>query len=166
MDSRKVKTIPPSRMPAPWHTVVAPARPPPAVRSKPSDAHNAITGVIVIAAGYFLWRACMPSEPTASEPTASDQGRELAWIEKGQESVREKLRDPESARFKDAFFHRGAAGAPMSCGWVNSKNGFGGYVGWMRYMSGGSSQLTFIESEMEDGFQETWAQFCGADTRR
>jgi hypothetical protein len=90
----------------------------------------------------------------------------LAWVEKGQEAVREELRDSESAQFKGAFFRRAAHGIPMSCGWVNSKNGFGGFAGWTRYISGGASELTFLESELESGFHETWARFSGTAQAR
>jgi hypothetical protein len=106
---------------------------------------------------YLFWPKCNQEEPIVSEEL-----RNSAWVDEGKKAVREKLRDPESAQFKDAFFHRGGAGVPMSCGLVNSKNGFGGYVGWTRYLSGGASETTFLESEMEDGFQDTWRQFCGS----
>jgi len=162
-----------------------PAAPPraPASASDANDVPHALStvvrgalaaAVVCFAFFLFLWSkgpetTAEPSKVSASERAMelirAEQARELAWIEQGKEAVREKLRDPESAQFKSAVFHRGADGAPMSCGLVNSKNGFGGYVGWTRYMSGASSKLTFIESEVEGGFEDTWARFCGGAPR-
>jgi hypothetical protein len=152
-DPRKIKTIPPSRrIPVPPPAPPPPAPPP---RANPSDARNAIIGALglTLVVGYLLWSRFKPVEVT-------DLEREAAWVETGKHAVREKLKDPESAQFKDASFHRGAEGVPLSCGMVNSKNGVGGYVGWTRYMSGGSSDTTFLESEVRGGFQESWSQFC------
>jgi len=85
--------------------------------------------------------------------------REIAWIEKGKEAVRSKLKDPNSAQFKNVYFHRGADGIPVSCGEVNSKNSFGGYTGFQKFVSAGKSELTFLQSEVSD-FGSTWKQFC------
>lgn len=85
--------------------------------------------------------------------------REIAWMEKGKEAVRSKLKDPHSAQFKNVYFHRGAKGIPVSCGEVNSKNGFGGYSGFQKFISAGNTELTFIQSEVTD-FSTSWKQFC------
>lgn len=89
---------------------------------------------------------------------ASDT-REIAWIEKGKEAVRSKLKDPNTAQFKNVYFHRGAKGIPVSCGEVNSKNSFGGYTGFQKFISAGNPELTFIQSEVTD-FTTSWKQFC------
>lgn len=46
------------------------------------------------------------------------------------------------------------------CGEINSKNGFGGYTGFRRFVA--SPQVTVIEGEnMEaDEFQKVWDQIC------
>lgn len=41
--------------------------------------------------------------------------RELAWIDKGKEAIKEKLKDGESARFKNVYFCR-SHDIPMTCG--------------------------------------------------
>lgn len=47
--------------------------------------------------------------------------------------VRAHLRDPESAKFTDVTMIK-VGGAPYAiCGWVNGKNGFGGYSGPRRF---------------------------------
>jgi hypothetical protein len=46
------------------------------------------------------------------------------------ESVRDNLKDPESARFGQMFAAKPKEGGmPMVCGYVNAKNSYGGYVG-------------------------------------
>ncbi|MBN8649331.1 MAG: hypothetical protein J0L55_15360 [Caulobacterales bacterium] len=45
-------------------------------------------------------------------------------IKEAQMAVKEKLNDPESAQFENVVISGDAV-----CGWVNSKNKFGGYVG-------------------------------------
>lgn len=46
-----------------------------------------------------------------------------------EDSVREKLRDPESAQFSSMRAFKGDGRLIGVCGLVNAKNGFGGYVG-------------------------------------
>ncbi len=94
-----------------------------------------------------------------SESTSDQRAREFAWIEKGKESVREKLKDPDSAQFEDVFFNRGEDDLPITCGKVNSKNSFGGYNGFQRFLSAGSSELTYLEEQVQD-FGVVWKKFC------
>jgi len=89
----------------------------------------------------------------------ASSGNETAWIERGKDAVKTRLKDPSSAQFRNVYFHRGADNIPVSCGEVNSKNGFGGYVGFQRFVSAGKPELTFLEKEVS-GFNTTWKQFC------
>lgn len=88
------------------------------------------------------------------------QDRESLWIIRGRAAVRVKLKDPDSAVFKDVFFHRGQDGIPISCGYVNSRNSFGGMSGFQRFISAGKSELTFLEEQMADDFSGVWRRFC------
>lgn len=73
--------------------------------------------------------------------------------------VRNKLKDPDSAKFSNVRISR-KSGHPVACGSVNSRNGFGGMSGAQRFISGGSS-ATFLEEEMADGdMEQVWARFC------
>jgi hypothetical protein len=90
---------------------------------------------------------------------AAQTAQELAWIEKGKDAVRAKLKDPESAQFRNVFFHRGADNIPMACGEVNGKNSFGGYEGFQRFVSAGKSKLTFLENDVSD-FSSVWGKMC------
>jgi hypothetical protein len=51
-------------------------------------------------------------------------------IKLAQERVKDVLKDPESARFRSEFVGRDGA----VCGFVNSKNSYGGYSGFERYI--------------------------------
>lgn len=48
--------------------------------------------------------------------------------------VRDKLKDPESARFGSMVAGKDSKGFITVCGWVNAKNSFGGYTGDQPYM--------------------------------
>lgn len=104
--------------------------------------------------------AHVPSTPAvATEDHARDTTREILWMEKGKKAVKEKLKDPDSAKFKNLFFSRGADNVPCTCGEVNAKNSFGGFTGFQRFISGGSSDLTFFEAEVAD-FDAAWDRLC------
>jgi len=80
-------------------------------------------------------------------------------IDLGKKIVTGKLKDPESATFKNArVYYNG--GATVVCGEVNSRNSFGGMAGFQRFVSAGSN-ATFLEEQMTRGtMNETWARFC------
>lgn len=46
-----------------------------------------------------------------------------------EDAIRRELRDPESAIFRDVMAGQGPGGPLVVCGYVNARNGFGGYVG-------------------------------------
>lgn len=74
----------------------------------------------------------------------------------GEKYIKARLKDPESAQFQGQFI--GIKGVP--CGQVNSKNSFGGYTGFKRYIVGGVD-LAIMEADMPPGeFDKSWAQFC------
>ena len=47
------------------------------------------------------------------------------------------LKDPESAKFKDVRFNETESGGAVACGLVNSKNSFGAFSGFQRFISNG-----------------------------
>ncbi|CAG4924593.1 zinc-ribbon domain-containing protein [Paraburkholderia saeva] len=97
--------------------------------------------------------------PTSSED--DDETKQMVWMERVKDAVKARLKDPDSAMFKNVFFSRGKDNIPMTCGQVNSKNSFGGFVGFQRFISGGSSDLTFLETEVSD-FHKSWQRFCSS----
>lgn len=87
--------------------------------------------------------------------------RKLTWIEVGKDAVRARLKDADSAKFRNTFFNYAVLEGkkvPVSCGEVNSKNGFGAYNGFTRYVSAGEG-LTFLESDVVD-FGNVWSMLC------
>jgi hypothetical protein len=102
------------------------------------------------------------SEATDIVSVFRDENKRDAWVAKGQEAVLAKLRDPSSASFRNTFFHLArlkGTPVPMSCGEVNSKNGFGGYTGYERYVSAGDANLTLLEEQVAD-FEIAWKKLC------
>jgi hypothetical protein len=92
-------------------------------------------------------RALDRSEPAAS---ADEPWRQEVWINRTKDAVRSKLRDPDSAKFRNLTFHR-FQGAPIVCGEVNSKNGFGGMTGYQGFIGAADVVGPFLEEQMEDG---------------
>jgi hypothetical protein len=64
-------------------------------------------------------------EPERSSPVPLSSYQIVAI----QEGVKAALKDPESARFGEIRAGRRPNGDVIVCGWVNAKNGFGGYTG-------------------------------------
>jgi hypothetical protein len=85
--------------------------------------------------------------------------KQQSWIRVGKDSVRSKLKDGDSAKFQNVFFNQSKDGVPVSCGQVNSKNGFGAYGGYQRYIATNRADLTFLEEQVSD-FQIAWNRFC------
>jgi hypothetical protein len=61
-------------------------------------------------------------------------GNTLSLLERYriESGAKARLRDPDSARFSDIRFVRTHDGVHV-CGWVNAKNGFGGYGEAMQF---------------------------------
>ena len=75
-----------------------------------------------------------------------------AQIAAVQESVRDNLKDPESARFGPMFAARPKdGGMPMVCGYVNARNSFGGYVGDQPFIGVLVSNGKFAALSIGDG---------------
>ncbi|PND34823.1 hypothetical protein C1I89_10260 [Achromobacter pulmonis] len=63
------------------------------------------------------------------------------------------LKDPDSAKFRNQ---------KSFCGEVNSKNSFGGYTGFKRFIAAGKDLVVFEgdKSLARGAFQEAWGEFC------
>ncbi|QRF07537.1 hypothetical protein [Acinetobacter pittii] len=89
---------------------------------------------------------CSKKEPTVQEINAFKEV-------KAQESVKALLKDPSSAEFRNMN---------GMCGEVNSKNSFGAYTGFVRFI--GTPDLTIIEGENfqvdQATFNEVWSKIC------
>ena len=91
------------------------------------------------------------------ETRAQKKQREASVIiSMGEKYVREKIREPASAQFRNQFIGKG--GAP--CGEVNAKDAFGAYLGYQRYISV-ARELTMLAQDMpHDEFEESWREMC------
>lgn len=103
-----------------------------------------IFGVTLALVGCATPRPAPMPTPTPKEqaapfvPTAFIVEPDKARIEDLLNNVRNKLKDPESARFYGVYMTKRNAKqeSPNVCGYVNSKNSYGGYVGKTRFLSG------------------------------
>ncbi len=81
--------------------------------------------------------------------------------EKLRAQVVERLKDPSSAQFKSETLVKMSSSkdSPVSlCGEVNAKNGFGGYVGFSRFISNDQGLVVFAKDE--ESFDTVWQTWC------
>jgi len=118
-----------------------------------------IPAIVILA----IWQVSVSSD-SSTKPTAADKqsARDSFLMVKGQESVLSKLKDPKSADFRAVYLLRSGDDRAAICGEVNSKNAFGGYVGFQRFVSSGAPEATFLENEphVSGSFQELWNRVC------
>lgn len=106
-------------------------------------------GCLGFLAAFFLFVWLMP---TFTGTTAIDQ-QELdaaTATARAERLVRARLRDPESATFK----HLNGR-----CGYVNSRNGFGGMAGWSGFIVLADD---IAHLQQDAGFAALWKRHCGA----
>lgn len=95
------------------------------------------------------------STPTPQDATARDNAN-LEY--EGRVAVKATLKDPESATFRDVIVVR-KPGSIAVCGYINAKNGFGGYTGFKQFMARGS--LAMVRSpESDREFVRVWNKAC------
>ena len=89
----------------------------------------------------------------------SDSTRQQLWILRTQDGVKQRLKDPSSAEFRNSRFVD-FEGVPIVCGEVNAKNSFGGYGGFQHFIASGT-KLAFLEQDMEPSeFGTAWNKMC------
>lgn len=138
--------------------------------------------VIIIFVAYSSWQTksnMLPKERkarkemVAAKTTAKEQTEikkeaairtqknfEREIIYSAKKKVASSLKAPDSANFKDVFFNETNKGGAVACGQVNSKNSFGAYTGFQRFISNGKTVL--LEEKIKNmGF--TWAEVCLPD---
>ncbi len=100
---------------------------------------------------------------TSSEEKSTSKINEDLLVVYAQDAVREKLKDPASAKFRNLFVHKARLEdkeIPVVCGEVNAKNAFGGYSGFQYFVSAwGLPEWTFLEEQIED-FYKLWNSLC------
>ena len=91
---------------------------------------------------------------TVTNPVTSTQSEHSRRVQIQTDSriaLKNFLKDPDSTEIRN---HNG------NCGEVNSKNSFGGYTGFRRFIA--SSAIVAVEGENMDSdeFQKAWIQVC------
>lgn len=72
------------------------------------------------------------------------------------------LRDPDSAQFSDSVVRDGK-GPRVVCGYVNSRNGFGGYTGnTMWIVVEDLRQAVINQPGQEHEFARLWNKYCAS----
>ena len=92
----------------------------------------------------------MPKSTTSS-PQKSAQIKEIEQQTQSKIALQGYLKDPVTAQIRN---HKGY------CGEVNSKNSFGAYTGFKRFIA--TPSLIFVENDniKSDEFQKTWMAVC------
>jgi hypothetical protein len=94
----------------------------------------------------------------SSKPSADQRKAQLA-MKAGTESVITRLRDPHSAEFKDIDFDTITG---TVCGYVNARNGFGGYTGFKPFTAAGEGNFTVYIAQSGDSLSDLmWKTLCG-----
>ena len=101
---------------------------------------------------------------TESEPVLSATEKKLQqekWfgsetIIAAKRAVKNELKDPDSAQFKDVRANYTEEFNVVACGQVNAKNEFGGYTGFRRFVSSGQSVIL----EGRDNITDAWSKAC------
>lgn len=111
-----------------------------------------IVFVLVYCIAVLFLSGCGNTEPSQEQKDAS-------YISLNQDRMKDRLKDPDSAQFRNSFVSR-SGGAPVVCGEINAKTSFGGYGGFKRFISAGDIQI--VETDMAPGeMDKTWAKLCG-----
>lgn len=94
---------------------------------------------------------------TPEEIELSEQARQRQLeILSAKQSITERMKDPESTRFGEVINRAG-----FVCGYVNSKNSFGGYTGEKAFVFNISSREIFLQDQ-GPGFEKLWNSRCPA----
>lgn len=88
-----------------------------------------------VVAGVFIAGPALAAPPTSQAFTAEQRAQSARLIEVARTAFDQELLDYPSARFRDVrpIFKYPNARGPILCGFVNSRNRMGGYVGWQRF---------------------------------
>jgi hypothetical protein len=75
--------------------------------------------------------------------------------------VASQMRDPDSVEFQNVGAHVRSDGSHIVCGEVNAKNGFGAYVGYVRFIAFQNGVVETDDPAKPGTFDEgTWQTAC------
>jgi hypothetical protein len=125
------------------------AKPPP----KTTGRTKIIAAIFAFIIGYSILKPSF-SPPDPMLPQAAPVYPRAEISSHARALVRERSKDSDSLKFRNEF----TAQAGIYCGEVNGKNSFGGYVGFMKFIS---NDKTLLMDEGENKtFKEAWQKFC------
>jgi hypothetical protein len=94
----------------------------------------------------------VPAPTIAAADAPSPEVKEIDTKVEAEMNLKAGLKDAESATFRNEFVSGLASGAQMLCGEVNSRNSFGGYTGFKRFIASPNSEApNMIEGEDMSG---------------
>lgn len=136
-------------------------------RAKRSSGCLKITGAVALVGAMIgiagIGRAPV-SPPRNIGTTATDEASQRyadgVSVRAAERQVRGLLRDPDSATFSNSVV-RERDGARVVCGYVNARNGFGGYTGdTMWIVVEGLKQAVINQPGHELEFARQWNKYC------
>lgn len=122
-------------------------------------------GLLIVGTGcliFFLAATSGNKSSPKSESTESTTYKQnYTLIARAEIEVRDKLKDPDSAKFGFSWSNKVVGGEEYVCGSVNSKNGFGGYAGERKYIYSSSQKSAFFEESGAE-FKKIWMKLCSS----
>lgn len=95
-------------------------------------------------------------------PSASPIVSPGIQMRRDQRRLRSDLRDPDSAQFGQTY-QIVRDGLPITCGYVNAKNAFGGYTGERMWIVIADLNVAVVETPGEEReFGELWNKYCAS----
>lgn len=148
-----------------------------------NDAAKGCAGLLaalVLGAGLIVSQCKGPAKTdtpveTSAAPTPTSNDDPIAILSAAEINLKANLKDPESAKFRGLFVSKLDSGAYALCGKVNSKNSFGGYTGFVRFIASVNPDAPTIIEGNPTGygqavdkkiFPAAYAKFCSNVVRR
>ncbi|MGP9798170.1 hypothetical protein ACT3UJ_12520 [Halomonas sp. 86] len=86
-------------------------------------------------------------------------GCDSGHVKKSKEAVADRLRDPDSAQFRNIKSGKASNGLETVCGEVNGKNAYGAYSGYERFIANNGGRAVYLESQWPT-FSVLWITDC------
>lgn len=99
------------------------------------------------------------SERQGQPPSGYQSKADSSVVPRAKRAVAQQLKDPESVQFKDVSFAWSERTGNVAYGWVNSKNGLGGYTGFQRFVANETTVL--LEEREEERTLAAWRDAAG-----
>lgn len=110
---------------------------------------------------FLLYGLAGTGDALASQSFSVEATKKL--IEAGTAVVRESMKDPDAAKFRNVALYISSFDQPRICGQVNGKNSYGAYTGFGDFfLDPANGEVTF-ETDTHD--PETWAMIVESNCR-